>query len=139
MPQEVIVPVVTVREKEDEAAAATRTRPVAVHVLGSNIKVTTARYRFQLLQTEAVTERVRPVTLQVALYQGETPISNVETVTFDTASGDMAERTKSVTLALKGQTYDRKAAYALVLRGADDSIEYGRVAVTIDLAFGNDF
>ena len=139
MPQEVIVPVITVREKEDEAAEATRTRPVAVHVLGTNIKVTTARCRFQLLQTEAVTERVRPVTLQVALYQGEAPISNVETVTFDTVSGDMAERTKWVTLALRGQDYDRKAPYALVLRGADDSIEYGRVAVTIDLAFGNDF
>jgi len=139
MPQEVVVPVVTVREKEDEAAVATRTRPVAVHVLGTNTKITTARHRFQLLQTEAVTERIRPVTLQVALYQGETLISNLETVTFDTASGDMGERTKWVTLVLKGQTYDRKAAYALVLRSADDNIEYERAAVTIDLAFGNDF
>ena len=139
MPQEIIVPVITVREKENEAAEATRTRPVAVHVLGTNIKITTARHRFQLLQTEAVTERIRPVTLQVALYQGETPISNVETVTFDNATGDINERTKWVTLVLKGQNYDRKGAYSLVLRSADDNIEYERAAVTIDLAFGNDF
>ena len=139
MPQEVIIPVITVREKENEAAEATRTRPVAVHVLGTNIKVTTARHRFQLLQTEAVIERIRPVTLQVALYQGETPISNVETVTFDSATGDMNERTKSVMLSLQGQNYDKKGKYFLVLRSADDNIEYERVAVTIDLAFDNDF
>ena len=70
MLQEIVVPVITVRELEGAAAAPTKTRPVAVHVLGNNIKVTTNRHRIQFIQTEAVTERIKPVTLSVALYDG---------------------------------------------------------------------
>ena len=52
-------------------AAKTKTRTVGVSVLGSNFKVTTNRHRFQLIQTEPVSERVKPITLKVAIYEGE--------------------------------------------------------------------
>ncbi|WP_395090788.1 BREX-1 system phosphatase PglZ type A [Armatimonas sp.] len=139
MLQEIVVPVITVRELEGAAAATTKTRPVAVHVLGNNIKVTTNRHRIQLIQTEAVTERIKPVTLSVALYDGARAITNVETLTFDSTSSEMPERIKSVLLTLKSQSYDRKKPYHLILRGVEDSIEYQRVDVTIDQAFENDF
>jgi uncharacterized protein (TIGR02687 family) len=139
MLQEVVVPVVTVRELEGGAAEGTQTRPVQVHILGNNLKATTNRYRVQLIQTEATSERIKPITLQVAIYDGETPISNVETITFDSASADMEGRMKSILLALKAQNYDRKKIYHLVLRNAEDGIEQQRADITIDLAFGNEF
>lgn len=139
MLQEIVVPVVTVRELEGGAAEGTQTRPVQVHILGNNLKATTNRYRVQLIQTEAVSERIKPITLQVAIYDGETPVSNAESITFDSASADMEGRMKSVLLALKAQNYDRKKAYHLVLRNVEDGIEQQRADITIDLAFGNDF
>jgi uncharacterized protein (TIGR02687 family) len=139
MPQEVMVPVVAVRKLRDEAAEKTRISTVAVRILGSNHKITTNRHRFQLLQTEAVTERNKPATLQVGIYDGDTLVSNLETVTFDSSSNDMDDRMKWVSLVLKSQKYNKKQSYALILRNADDNIEQQRAEVTIDLAFQNDF
>jgi hypothetical protein len=64
-------------------------------VLGSNFKVTTNRHRFQLIQTEPVGERVKPLTLKVGIYDGDDPVTNVETVTFDSTSPDMNQWKKT--------------------------------------------
>ena len=86
MLQEIVVPVVTVRQVEGKSAKETKTKPVTVQVLGSNHRITTNRHRFQLIQMEPVSERVKPVTLKVAVYEGDEPVTNIETVTFDSAS-----------------------------------------------------
>jgi uncharacterized protein (TIGR02687 family) len=140
MPQEVAVPVILVQhQKQGSQAARTQTRGVGVSVLGNNFKVTTNRHRFQLIQTEAVGERVKPVTLKVAIYDGEEPVTNVETVTFDSTSKDMNQWQRVVALTLAGRSFDSKRLYQLVLRDADSGIEEARFDVTIDLAFTNDF
>jgi uncharacterized protein (TIGR02687 family) len=139
MLQEIVVPLLTVRELEGAAADTTKTRSVSVHVLGNNLKATNHRFRVNLIQTEVVTERVKPVTLQIAIYAGDTPISSVETLTFESRSESIEERKKSVLLTLRAQRYDRTTPYHLILRGADDNIEMSRTEVTIDLAFDNDF
>jgi uncharacterized protein (TIGR02687 family) len=139
MPQEIVVPIITVQALRDKAAENTKTRSVTVHILGARLKVTTNRHRFQLIQTEAVGERIKPITLQVAIYDGDVPVTNVETVSFDSASNDMTDRTKWVSLSLKAQSSDKKKTYYLILRNAEDSIEHQRMEVTIDLAFSNDF
>ena len=51
---------------------------------------------------EPVSERVKPITLKVAVYEGEEPVTNIETVTFDSTSGNMDERKKWVNLVLQG-------------------------------------
>lgn len=90
MPQEILVPVLRVHHvKETGKASKTKTRTVGVSVLGSNFKVTTNRHRFQLIQTEPVGERVKPVTLKVGIYDGDDPVSNVDSMTFDNSSSDM--------------------------------------------------
>ena len=43
----------------------------AVHVLGVNHRITTPKYRFELIQTEPVSDRVKGITLKVAIYEGE--------------------------------------------------------------------
>lgn len=139
MPQEIMTPIIAVHALRDEAAEKTRIRTVTVHILGARPKITTNRHRFQLIQTEAVSARLKPATLQVGVYDGDTPVTNVETVTFDSSSSDMNQRMKWVSLVLKSQIYDKKKTYALVLRSTDDNIEHQRAEVTIDLAFNNDF
>jgi hypothetical protein len=108
-------------------------------VLGSKFKVTTNRHRFKLIQTRAVSERVKPITLKVAIYEGEQPVTNVETLTFDSASSDMNEWQKTVNLTLENRAYDKQTVYQLVLRDAETGVDEACFDVTIDLAISNDF
>jgi hypothetical protein len=139
MPQEIVVPVLTVRHVRGKSAQDTKIKPVTVQVLGNNHRITTARHRFQLIQMEAVSERVKAVTLKVAVYEGEEPVTNVETVTFDSTSGNMDERKKWVNLVLQDRQYSKKTLYRLVLRDAETGIEQQSVEVIIDRAFTDDF
>lgn len=139
MLQEVVVPVVTVREVEGKSAKETKTKPVTVQILGSSHKITSNRYRFQLIQVEAVGERIKPVTLKVAVYEGDEPVTNVETMTFDSASEKMDERKKWVPLVLRDRPYDKKTAYRLVLRDAETGVEQQSMPVVIDRAIHDDF
>jgi uncharacterized protein (TIGR02687 family) len=139
MPQEVVVPVLTVKHVRGKAAPETKTKSVAVQVLGGNHRITTGRHRFQLIQMEPVGERVKAITLRVAVYEGEEPVTNVEAVTFDSASGSMDERKKWVNLVLKDRQYDKKTPYRLILRDAETGVEQQSVEVTIDRAFTDDF
>ncbi len=136
MLQEIVVPVVTVRHKKDkQVRGPTKTKPVTVHVLGTSHKITAPRHRFELLQMEPVSERVKSITLQVAVYEGDEPVTNVETVTFDSASGNMDERKKWVPLVLRDRQYDKTTPYRLVLQALETGIEQSSVTVVIDRAF----
>lgn len=76
MPQEVIVPVITVRQaKSKKTLEKTKTKQVAVSVLGNNHKSTTHAHRFKLVQMEPVSERAKPLTVKIAIYDGDDPVS----------------------------------------------------------------
>ncbi|RWI14536.1 MAG: BREX-1 system phosphatase PglZ type A [Mesorhizobium sp.] len=139
MPQEIVVPVVQIAQLKGKSAAKTRTRQVGVSVLGNNIKITTSRYRFRFIQTEAVSERVKPLKAKVAIYEGDEPITNVETLSFESGSSDMNEWRKEVWLTLAGRPFSKKTQYQLILRNAETGVEEARMDITIDLAFENDF
>ena len=91
--------------------------------------------KFDLMQTEAVSELVMPVTLSIAIYDGDLKVSSEETLTFDSSTDSVADRVKQVRLSLSGTDFDRKKDYFLVLKDKDLNIEMQRYKVTIDLAF----
>jgi uncharacterized protein (TIGR02687 family) len=137
MPQEVIVPVVEVKRVRGEAFVV---RPVDVSVMGSTHTITTDRHRFQLIQTEAVSDQLKAVTLRIGVYEGATPVTDVQTVTFDSASDKMDERTHSIMLTLlRDRTYSRETEYRLVAVDTEDNLEKIGMNVTIDRAFDDDF
>lgn len=139
MLQEIVVPVITVKQIKGEGISRTKTKQVGVSVLGGHIKITTNRHRFNLIQNEAVSERVKAITLSMAIYEGDQPVTNVETVTFDSTSADMNEWKKSVSLTLQRRQYSKKQPYQLILRNAETGVEELRQDVTIDVAFIDDF
>ena len=136
MPQEVVVPIVTVRENETESA---KTRSVSISLLGSTNKVVTNTQRFEFIQTDAVTERVLARTVVVSLRDGEALISDEQTLTFDSASQLLDERKRSVFLTVLSGNYESHKRYDLVMRDAVTKVEVLRQPIQIDLAFGNDF
>jgi len=139
MLQEIVVPVVTVEEIEGKEVEKTEVRKVGVSLLGTRNKLVTNIHRFEFIQTDPVSERVKPRVLQISIRDGEELISNEETVTFDSSSSSMDERKKSAKLILKAGKFDSKKEYYLVLREAETKIEYDRIPVFIDLAFTKEF
>lgn len=136
MPQEVVVPVIVVKESDTEK---TKTKLVEVSLLGSSNKVVTNKQRFEFIQTEAVSERVLPVTLLFTIRDGDKPISDELAITFDSTSPMLDERKRSAMLTLAAGSYDRAKDYFLVARDAKTKAEAWRAALRIDLAFSNDF
>ena len=139
MPAEIVVPVVTVSEAKGSKLAATEVRRVGVSLLGTHKKIVSNIPRFKFIQTDPVSERVHPRILKISLRDGNELISNEETVTFDSRTSVVEERTRSVKLTLKSGPFDSNRPYDLVLRHADDDTEYERMPLYIDLAFARDF
>ena len=139
MPQEVVVPLVTVSHLRGKQKEGSRSEKVSVQVLGTNHKITTPKHRFELIQTEAVGERRKPITLRAAVYDGARAVTSVETITLDSTSDSIEERKKSIRFELRTGTYDKTKPYRLVLRDADSDAEVQSVPVVIDRSFDDDF
>jgi uncharacterized protein (TIGR02687 family) len=140
MLQEIVVPLVKVVQLKGKSAEKTKTKKVGISILGSNLKITTNRYKFNFIQTEAVSDRVKPLTVKVAIYEDGTPITNTESITFDNQSPDMNEWRKEVWLTLAKRPFDKKNKYQLILRDADSAdADVTHMDVIIDLAIENDF
>lgn len=80
-----------------------------------------------------------PRSVTVALRDGEMPISNEQTVTFDSTATSMGERKKSIMLTVQAGSYDRNKDYFLVVRDVQTKVALHRIAWKIDLALANDF
>ncbi len=139
MPQEILIPVVTVKELEGKAAEPTAVRKVDVSLLGSTRKIVNNVQRFEFIQNDAVSERVQPRTVLVSLRDGSELISNVVPLTFASQSEKLDERKQAARLTLKAGQYEKTKSFALVLIDAESKVEVDRIAFTIDLAFSNDF
>lgn len=139
MPQEVVVPLINIKHKKDkDGREKARVRFAAVQVVGNSHKITTKTHRFNLIQMEPVTEKVRPVTLKIAIYDSSIPVTDIATATFDSQSNNFDERQKSVLLTLLDGEFDRSKRYRLSLRDMDN-IEVQGIDVTIDRMIADDF
>jgi hypothetical protein len=136
MPQEVVVPVITLRASESDKA---KTRFVNFSILGASIKVVTNRQRFEFIQDEAVSARVLPRMVQISLRDGEEFISDEQSLTFDSDSDLMDSRKRTVMLTVRSGSYDRNKDYFLIARDAQTKVEVMRLPLRVDLAFSNDF
>ena len=106
MLQEVCVPLVRVNytRGEGKGRESTRVTKVGLAPLFHTTRITTSRHRFTIIQTEAVSARVQPVTVRIALYDGDQQISNAEVVSFDSISKNMEQWKKEVWLTLANKS-----------------------------------
>ena len=142
MLQEICVPLIIIKKLRGQAAAKSSVSKVNATLLGNLTRIVNNVQRFEFIQTEAVSERNLPRTLQISLRDDSgSVISNEETVTFDSRSDSMDDRRRTVTLTLRaGINYHRAKLYYLVLNDNQDVVkEYQRIPVTIDIAFTSDF
>jgi uncharacterized protein (TIGR02687 family) len=140
MLQEVLVPVITVKQaKSKSSKEKTKIKNVMVQVLGTKHKITTQSHRFTLVQMEPIRDRIRPITLKVAIYEDKKIVSSIEKITFDSTSDKMDDRQKSLLLTLQDRHYNKKTRYRLLLQDVDTDIEQQSIDVIIDRAIADDF
>lgn len=138
--QEVVVPVIEIRQKYKKSAESTRVSKVSVNVLGQQHRITTNRHIFTLLQTEAISERVLACSVNVGLAnQTGEPVSSVALVRLDSTDPDMNQRQFKVPLSLLAQAVKKSDQHYLILSDAETEAELQRIPVRIDLAIENDF
>ena len=130
---------IIIEQKRGKAVEQTRERKVSVQVLGTDHRITTNQHRFQLLQTDAVSDRVKPLIIKAALYDGETSVTDIQNITFNSSSDNMSDRTQWVAITLQNKEYDKNKRYRFILRDVETNIEIGSVEVKIDRLFTNDF
>lgn len=142
MLQEICVPLLRVNYTRSEGKGRDSTRVVKVGLapLFHTTRITTARHRFTITQTEAVSARVQAVKARIALFDGDQQISNAEVVTFDSTATDMNLWKKEVWLTLANQSFNPNKTYHLIVRNTEDELDvFPPHSLTISLAFENDF
>jgi uncharacterized protein (TIGR02687 family) len=139
MPQEIVVPILTVKALRGEDAAARTKSKVGVMSAKPGLKMVNNIQSFDFLQTDAVDDMKLPMTATVGIYDGQTLVSSEEVITFDSSSDSMNDRVKKVRLSLQSSKFNRNNDYFLIIKDKDLDTEIDRYKVTIDLAFTDDF
>ncbi|MGR2754063.1 BREX-1 system phosphatase PglZ type A [Agromyces arachidis] len=106
--QEIVVPVLAINKSR-----RSDTRKVEVQLLKDSDRITTGQLVVRLNQLDPVDEKVHARTLRIALYAGDTVISNVVERAFDQTTDDARARVQQITLllttdanAFEGQTVE---------------------------------
>lgn len=139
MPQEIVVPILTVKALRGEDVVARTKSKVGVMSAKPGLKMVNNIQSFDFLQTDAVDDMKLAMTATVGIYDGQALVSSEEVITFDSTSDSMNDRVKKVRLSLQGSEFNRNDDYFLIIKDKDLDTEIDRYKVTIDLAFTDDF
>jgi uncharacterized protein (TIGR02687 family) len=136
--QEVCVPIITYRHKRAEKGDDGIILKVPVQVNARTRRVTNNRFKFNLMQVEAVEGRWRSRRVTVGLYNrsGEA-ITDIKTVELNSSSPQPIDREFSQSLTIS-MSHPPDSAN-LIVKDADDENELVREAWTISLSIINDF
>ena len=138
--QEVVVPLLEVKQKYKKSAETVRVSKVGVNVLGNQHRITTNIHAFTLLQTEPVSEKVLAASISMELINqlGES-VSSRELVNLDSDAKDLGDRQKRISISIASKAVKPSNEHFLVLTDTETDIELQRIPVRIDLAIENDF
>jgi uncharacterized protein (TIGR02687 family) len=132
MPQEIVVPVITVKKLRGKAATDQRPSPVEYQLLGGPHRIVNNRHRFELMQMEAVEGRRLPARVKFGVYEGTVAVSDEHEVLLDSKSAELGDRKREVWLSIKGELAKKQCQ--IVMRNLDTD-QVKTVPVTIDIAF----
>ena len=139
MLQEVVVPLIVVKELVGESAKGTESRPVGISLATNVMRVTTNQQTWRFIQVDKAGGRLKPLKATVGIFDGDRPVSDLQPVVFDSETDVISDRERRVRLTLASETFDRRRSYRLVVRNADDGTEAFSAPLTLDIAFTNEF
>lgn len=137
--QEVVVPLLTIKNKRKGQVGANITEKVDLILTSTMRNITNSIFSLDFFQTERVADKqvARRVLVHIADEDG-TVYSNEESIIGDLTQSNPKERMFRISLALKNVAYDRKQTYYLVVRDAETDVVTEKVPFTINLGFVSD-
>ena len=124
-------PVVEVRTNRGRVES----RDVGISLISMLTRITSLIITLDFIQTEAISDVVRPAKYRIAFVDesGEI-ISNEEIHLANSTQQESAKRVFSLTFNLKNQKYARDKTYYLVIENWDTGVQVLRHEVIIDIA-----
>jgi len=138
--QEIVIPLLTIKNKRRGQAGARITEKVDVALTSTMRRITNSIFTLEFFQKERVSDDHIARSLSIYLIdEEEKMISNEEKIIADLPSKDPKERMYTIRFALKNQLYDRNKTYYLVLKDIETNFVIERIPFTISLGIVSDF
>lgn len=96
--QELVIPVLHAKHVDKEGR-----EPVGLELLTKDIKMVSGRARFDLYQTDPISDEFRERKITVAIYDGNRPMTAIKQLELDKTSGNPGERIFTVDLMLTAE------------------------------------
>ncbi len=138
--QEMAVPLIHYQNRKSGQKGYTAITKPEIVLLGDSRKISNNIFTLNFYQKQPCGGKMQPRTV-LAWFEDEAgnTVSDTHRLLCDLTAEDNRQRVLHVTFRLLGSGYDRKAAYGLVLRDADEKAPLMRIPFQIDVVFGNDF
>jgi uncharacterized protein (TIGR02687 family) len=143
-PQEIVIPLLTYSHKRNDQTLekkGIKHGKVNVSVINDRKKVTSSKFKVKIFQTEKVTDKMKPRTIRVSLWdvegEQEKMISDERTVIANSESDDPEERQYTVMITL-GNNLENKTYYLRLIDEDKSEIkDIARIPFELDLFIGD--
>jgi uncharacterized protein (TIGR02687 family) len=137
--QEVVIPVVKVHK-----ARSDDTFKVEVEFTHVPTKITTAQVSISLFQDRPAVDKALPRTLRIGLYSGDTILSEIKTVTFDSQQEEARQRESTILLTLSRaaegfNNHEVSLRLDETLPGTHQVVPYKTHKIKLQRPFASDF
>lgn len=138
--QETVVPVVSFKNIRSTYKHSVKAEKVKVKLTNEVRKITNSIFTLNFFQTERISEKITPVTLEVYMVdEDKNVISNIETIIADLVSDRPEERVIKLKLILKAMSYNRNKKYYLIIKDKEVGLTLEEIPFTISLGIASDF
>jgi hypothetical protein len=139
MPQETIVPVLTVRLAGEGAKSSSVIRKVELGVMSLPQTITTRQINPRIHQDEPVGPSILARTVKVGIYKDGLPVSDEPVVLFNASSSTHTDLRRTVPLHLLGGEFDGKALYRFSINDEESGVEIYGQDLHISLMIADEF
>jgi len=143
MPQEICVPVISIRELDKKQQTKHAKERVSVVPLGNQLKVVALADKIELFQATAVGKNYIARELEIWINDPDgNVVSHKQTVMFDSTSEKVEDRKRSVIIMLIGTGFDRTLSYKLMMNDITQANRPNLLqshSITVDIAIEDDF
>jgi uncharacterized protein (TIGR02687 family) len=143
-PQEIVIPVLTYNHRRNEKTLekkGIKYGKVNVSVINDRKKITSSKFKVKIFQTEKVTDKMKPRTFRVSLWDieggQEKMVSDEKTVIANNESEEPEERQYNVTLTLGNNLENKKYYLRLIDDDPAEIKDIARIPFELDLLIGD--
>lgn len=137
---EMVIPLIAYKNKKTGQKGALESKKTEIKLTSTMRKITNSIFKLEFIQTEAVIDRILPISIKLYFIdQDENIVSNEVLLMGDVKENDPIKRSLKANFTLKNMRFKREKKYYLVMKDVETDVEYEHIIFNIDVAIDNDF